>query len=296
MMNSQAAQGASQQNGSMNQMMQMMMQMMQQMQNNNANAAAQAPAAPATQPAQQAQPIQRKRKPRIDGSSFGTGVLTHMWIGTALQPDNQGRKNNYAYMCVRDELKPLKKVYFTVFDEQLCAAATPFKSENPDPAFEGGSEAHPSLYEVDLTEMRNDPVAREELLPYDKMPGFVMMNLPLRKGKCFLNDDNGKPVTSKRTNTYVIRDHVNVMGVVDYAEVEEDGNLTYHYIKGYDAEEQRDQLEDQFYRKAVDGKLQQQVRQQQLKDPLTAQQDLGNQPGAEINQADATMAPGDYEF
>ena len=183
----------------------------------------------------------------IPGAQLSCYKTIAISLGQSKNPNNDGVKSNFIVLSVKNKKSLLSGTRrIVLFDEDIPGAfeaLKPFASQTADA--QGG-------YLVNLAQMKADASVMAEWDDLLEFPGGMVVEYPLRKGLCYQNDIDGKPVKSKNTNQPIMKDRVNVFVQVDFATVDENGHMQYIYIDKFGLSEQGQRMEDRFYRNAVE--------------------------------------------
>ena len=181
---------------------------------------------------------------RINGEELSNYVTKQILLGVAKKENNQGVKSRFMVLVVKNKkfrnTQPSRIIIWDDDEPGLINIVAKYKTDKKTP--EG-------YIIVDIRALKESDDA-DEMDGYWEFPGMQMEQFHLRKGMCYLNDVDGKRRMYKATNEPVMTDTVSVLTQVDYI-IENDGKLEVHYAPKWDLNTRGEQMENAFYREAV---------------------------------------------
>lgn len=187
----------------------------------------------------------------VKGSDMSNYVTTGMSLGVAKKANRDGITAKFVVFTVQDEDGGFSgSVRHIMFEEDLFPGAIELLAKyrmldnegKPVVDAKGG-------YPINMEALENGEDAKR-FGRYLRVPGGMVMDYRLKKGKCYANDVDGQRVKDGR-NQDVVKEVIPVFVQVKFFMVDENGKMTPNYANKMGLEERGDRLERQFYREPV---------------------------------------------
>jgi hypothetical protein len=185
----------------------------------------------------------------LKGKDFSMWLTSGICIGISEKENRDGVKSKYAIFTVYDEDGGDPTKVFK-FEDQLFPGAVELlaKYKLLDDQSRGVKDARGRTV-INMKALKSSEDA-EQFSRFMVWPGGLIEDYKLKKGPCYANDMDGKPVLD-RNKARVIKSTIKIFTQVKMYIVDENGKMSPKYLNGMGLEENGDRMERTFYTEAV---------------------------------------------